>query len=145
VTESTGNVERTGLFDGTGARRVLFARLHRNADGFPEWFVLACAVKSAVRDEGGSGGGSGRHQSRRAEPFLKRWQDTMNHWASRNGGILRDHSVYRGCGLDLAPGWTPLGERVLVSPARPARPAALSVLGRLELPAGFYLGSRSTL
>jgi hypothetical protein len=137
VTRSTGDVELSALFDGRSAGRVLFARLHRNAGGFPEWFVLACAVKSAVRDEEGSDGVPTRHHGRRAEPFLKRWQGAMNHWASRNGGVLRDFSTYRGCGLDLAPGWTPIGERVLISPSPPARPA-LSVLRRLEFPTGVH-------
>jgi hypothetical protein len=46
--------------------------------------VFACAVKSALHEEGYPDSVRTCRQSRRAEPFLKRWQGAMNHWASYN-------------------------------------------------------------
>jgi hypothetical protein len=122
VTETRG-IDRFLLLEDRSTWRLLLAHLHRDACGGPEWFMFACAVKSVLHDGRYPDGMPSHHQSRRAEPFLRRWQSVMNHWASRNCDVLRDSLSCYSLESDLAPGWSPISDRVLVTPASPARPA----------------------
>ena len=135
-------VERYLLLEHRGARRVLFAQLHRDAEGDPEWFVFAYAVRGLLHGGGYSDSRRTHHQSRWAEPFLRRWQSGMNHWASRNCDVLKDSLFCRSRESDRVPGWRPISDRVLVTPASPARPA-LPVLRKLEPSPDLYRGSLS--
>jgi hypothetical protein len=134
VTE-TQSIDRAVLLKDRGTWRLLSAQLHRDAGGSPEWFVLACAVKSVLRDGVYPDGVRARHQSWRVEPFLRRWQGTMNGWASRNCDVLRASLACHSLKSDLAPGWNPISDRVLVAPASPARPALASLALRRHGPA----------
>jgi hypothetical protein len=144
VTEGE-DVEWSVLLKHRGAWRALFAQLHRDTEGNAEWFVVACAVGDVLHDGGYPDGGRTHHQSRRTEPFLKRWQGAMNHWASRNCDVLKKSLSCHSREADRAPGWRPISDRVLVTPASPARPAlSLPVLRKLEPSANLYRGSLST-
>jgi hypothetical protein len=138
------NIDRSVLFKDRSTWRLLSAQLHRDAGGNPEWFVFACAVKSALHDGGHQDGMRTRHQSRRAEPFLRRWKGAMNHWASCNCDVLKNSLFCHSRESDRAPGWRPISDRVLVTPASPARPA-LPVLRKLGLSPNLHWSSSSTL
>jgi len=145
VTETKG-VDRSVLLKDPSAWRLLLAQLHRDARGNPEWFVFAYAVKSALHDEGRPGSGRTYHQSRRVEPFLRGWRGAMNHWASYNSDVLKNSSSCYGRESDRVPGWRPMSDRVLVTPASPARPAlSLPVLRKLGLSPDLHWSSLSTL
>jgi hypothetical protein len=145
VTETEG-IDRSLLLKAPSTWRLLLARLHRDAGGNPEWFVLVCAVKSALHDEGRSDSVRTRYQSRRAEPFLKGWQGAMNHWASYNCDGLKRSLSRNSHGPDRSPDGRPVGDRVLVAPASPARPAlSLPVLRKLGLSPDLHWSSISTL
>ena len=135
--------ERSVLFEHRGAWRAHFAQLHRDTEGHPEWFVFAYAVGSGLRESGYTAGGQMHHQSRRAEPFLRRWHSVMNHWASRNCDALKNSLFCRSRVSARSPGWRPTVNRVLVTPASPARPTlSLPVLRKLEPSHDLYRGSR---
>jgi hypothetical protein len=141
VTEIEG-VDRSVLLNDPGTWRLLLAQLRRDAGGDSEWFVLACVVKSVLHDGGHPDGVRARHQSRRTEPFLRRWRGAMNHWASRNCDVLKDS--YRRRGSDLTPGWRSVGD--CVTPGSPARPElSLPVLRALTPPSDLRRGLLSTL
>lgn len=143
MTEIEG-IGRSVLLKDRSAWRLLLAQLHRDTGGSSEWFVFACAVKSSLHDGGYSDGVRTRHQSRRAEPFLRRWQGAMNHWASCNCDVLKNSLFCRSRESDRAPGWRPISDRVLVTPAPPARPA-LPVLRKLGPSPNIHRSSLSTL
>jgi hypothetical protein len=133
VTETKG-IDRSLLLKAPSTWRLLLTRLHRDAGGNPEWFVFACAVKSALHDEGHPDSVRTHHQSRRAEPFLRGWQGAMSHWASYNCDGLKKSLSCHSREPDRAPGRRPISDRVLVAPASPVRPALSSpVLRRLGL------------
>lgn len=145
MTETKG-VDRSVLFKDPSTWRLLLGQLHRDAGGNPEWFVFACAVKSASHDEGHSDSGRTCRQSRRDEPFLRGWQGAMNHWASYNCDVLKNSLSCHSRERDRVPGWRPISDRVLVTPASPARPAlSLPVLRKLGLSPDLHWGSLSTL
>jgi hypothetical protein len=130
VTHAQG-IDRSLLLEDRSSRRLLLTQLHQDTCG-SEWFVLACAVKSVLYDGRYLGSMRTRHQSLRAEPFLRRWQSAMNHWASRNCDVLRYSLSCHSRDSDLAPGWSPISEHVLATPASPARPTLpVPVLRRL--------------
>ncbi len=143
MTETEG-IDQSLLLKAPSTWRLLLARLHLDAGGNPEWFVFACAVKSALHDEGHPDSVRTRH--RRAEPFLRGWQGAMNHWASYNCDGLKKSLSYHSGEPDRAPGRRPISERVLVAPASPARPAlSLPVLRKLGLSPDLRWSSLSTL
>jgi hypothetical protein len=143
VTEIEGG-DRSVLLKDRSTWRLLLAQLHRDAGGKPEWFVLACVVKSVVHDGGYPDGVQTRHQSRRTEPFLRRWQGAMNHWASRNCDVLKDS--YQTRESDQTPGWRPISDCLLVTPRSPARPElSLPVLRTLKPSSDLRRGLLSTL
>ncbi len=145
MTETKG-VDRSVLPGDPGAWRLHLAHLHRDAGGNPEWFMFAWAVKSALPDGGYPDSSQTRHRSRRAEPFLRGWQGAMNHWASYNGEGLKKSLFCHSRGLDRVSGWRPTGDRVLVAPASPARPApSLPVLRRLGLSRDLHWSPLPTL
>jgi hypothetical protein len=145
VTETKG-IDRSLLLEAQSTWRLLLARLHRDAGGNPEWLVFACAVKSALHDDGRPDGVRARHRSRRAEPFLRGWQDTMNHWASYNCDGLKRSLSSHGRERDRAPGGRLKRDRVLIAPASPARPAlSLPVLRKLGLSPDLHWSPLSTL
>lgn len=144
MTEWEG-VERSVFLEHRGAWRALFAQLHRDTEGNPEWFVFAYAAGGGLREGGYTDGGRTHHQSRRAEPFLRRWQGAMNHWASRNCDVLKNSLSCHSREFDRAPGWRPISDRILVTPTSPARPAlSLPVLRKLEPSPNLYRASLST-
>jgi hypothetical protein len=143
VTEIEG-VGRSVLLKDRSTWRLLLAQLHRGSGGRSEWFVFACAVKSELHDGGNPDGVRTRHQSRRVEPFLRRWQGAMNHWASCNCDVLKNSLSFHSRGSDLAPGWRPISDRFLATPTSPARPA-LPVLPQLGLSPNLHRSSLSTL
>jgi hypothetical protein len=145
VTETEG-IDRSLLLEAPSTWRLLLARLHRDAEGNPESFVFACAVKSAPHDEGQPDSVRTRHRSRRAEPFLKGWQGAMNHWASYNCHGLKRSLTRNSHEPDRSPGVRPMVDLVLVAPASPARPAlSLPVLRKLGLSPDLHWSSLSTL
>jgi hypothetical protein len=87
VIESVGRC--VSLAD-SGAQRLRWTQLHRDDRGNPELFVLVYAVKTILHDGGLSDGARTLRHRRRTEPFLRRWQGAMTHWASRNGDALKD-------------------------------------------------------
>jgi hypothetical protein len=151
VTETKG-IDRYLLLKAPSTWRLLLTRLHRDAGGNPEWFVFACAVKSALHDEGHPDSVRTHHQSRRAEPFLRGWQGAMSHWASYNCDGLKKSLSCHSREPDRAPGRRPISDRVLVAPASPVRPAlSLPVLRRLGLspdlrwsPLSYHVGSTTS-
>ena len=145
MTETKG-IERSLLLKAPSSWRLLLARLHRDGGGNPEWFVFACAVKSTLHDVGHPDSVRTRRQSQRAEPFLRGWQGTMNHWASYNcDGLKRTLSCHSG-EPDRAPAGRPISDRVLVAPASPARPVlSLPVLQKLGLSSDLHWSSLSSL
>jgi hypothetical protein len=139
------DVERSVLFEHRGAWRALFAQLHRNTEGNPEWFVFLYAVRSLLHDGGHSDGRRTHHQGRRAEPFLRKWQSGMNHWASRNCHDLKNSLSYYSGESARSPGWRPMSDLVLVAPSAPSRPAlSWPVLRKLAPSPKLYRGSLST-
>jgi hypothetical protein len=145
VTETEG-IDRSVLLKAPSTWRLLLARLHRDAGGNPEWFVFACAVKSALHDEGHPDSVRTRHHSRRAEPFLRGWQGGMNHWALYNCHGLKRSLSRHSREPDPAAGGRPISDRVRVAPASPARPAlSLPVLRKLGLSPDLHWRSLSTL
>jgi hypothetical protein len=146
VTEAK-SIDRSLLLKAPSTWRLLLAQLHRDAGGNPEWFVLACAVKSAPHDEGHQDSVRTRRRSRRAEPFLRGWQGAMNNWASYNCDALkRSLSCHSSEPADLALRRRSMGDRVLVAPASPARPAlSLPVLRKLGLSPDLHWSSLSAL
>ncbi len=138
------SIGRSVLLKDRSTWRLLWAQLHRDAGGSPRSFVFACAVKSALHDGGYPDGVRTRHQNRRAEPFLRRWQGAMDHWASCNCDVLKNSLSRHSRESDRAPRWRPISGRVLVAPASPARPA-LPVLRKLGLSPNLHRSSLSTL
>jgi len=74
--------------------RLLLARLHPDAGGDQELFLLASALRAGNRrdrllDLGPAGGPSG------AEAFLCKWRSAMDSWASDNRDALRRHRTRR--------------------------------------------------
>lgn len=118
----TKSVDRSGIREDNGTWRLLCARLRRDDRGNPESFVLLYSVKSVMHEEGYSDGVRARHQSRRAEPFLRRWQGAMTNWASRNCKTLKGSLSGRSRTFDRAPALKSMRVCVLVTPGSPARP-----------------------
>jgi hypothetical protein len=85
-----GGSDRSAAFEDRRMWRLLLAQLHPDAGGDHELFAFACAVKEKVysgvpvREE------PVRLRGRRAEHFLRAWQDMMSCWASHNRDALRD-------------------------------------------------------
>jgi hypothetical protein len=143
VTETKG-IDQSLLLEAPSTWRLLLTRLHRDAGGNPEWFEIACAVKSALHDERHLESVRTRH--RRAEPFLRGWQGAMNHWASYNCDVLKKSLCGHVGEPDRALAGRPISDSVLVAPASPARPAlSLPVLRRLGLSPDLHWSSLSTL
>lgn len=70
--------------------RLLLARLHPDAGGDQELFLLASALRATVRrglpfEPGPAGDVSG------AETFLREWGDAMDSWAADNRDALRGY------------------------------------------------------
>ena len=135
---ATEGIGRSLLVMDGGMRRVLLGRLDRDTGGDSEWFVFACAVKSALREGEHPDAVRTRRRSPGAEPFLRRWQGTMTSWASRNCDVLKGP---QSCLSRRSDRRCPASNRVLIAPASPARPA-LPVLRRPEFSLHLH---RSTL
>jgi hypothetical protein len=74
--------------------RLLLARLHPDAGGDHELFAFACAIRDEMsgancseRNTGSDAAGSGEG---RATPFLRAWQEAMDHWSSSNRDALNN-------------------------------------------------------
>ena len=106
----------------SGAGRLLWSQVHRDDWGNPELFVLVYAVKSVLCHGEYPGSIRTRHQSKRSEPFLRRWQGAMNLWASRNCDILKDSLSCRANEFDRVSRVRPIRDHIPVIPASPARP-----------------------
>jgi hypothetical protein len=128
------DVEWSVFLKHRGAWRALFARPHRDTEDDPEWFVFVYVVGGTLHEGGYPDAGRTHHQSRKAEPFLRSWQGAMNHWASRNCDVVKNSLSCHGREAARAPGWRPISDRILVTPASPARPA-LSLPGLKEFEA----------
>ena len=120
VVESVGRC--VSLAD-SNAKRLCWTQLHRDDQGNPELFVLVYAVKSILHDGGLPDGARTGRQNRRTEPFLRRWQGAMTHWASRNGDVLKDSLSGREFGR--IPRLVFTSDCVPVTPAPPAPPGPL--------------------
>lgn len=117
-----GSVGRWSLADGD-TRRLHWTQLYRDDQGRPELFVLVYAVNGVLHDRGRT-----PRQCRRTEPFLRRWQGAMNHWASRNGDVLKDS--LSGCEFGRISGLLLTSERIPVTPAPPMPPETSSLVLR---------------
>ena len=108
----------------SGAQRLRWTQIHRDDRGNPELFVLVYAVKTILHDGGLSDGARTPRQRRRTEPFLRRWQGAMTHWASRNGDVLK--GSLSGREFARISRLVPTSDCVPVTPAAPAPPGSSS-------------------
>ena len=121
VIESVGRC--VSLAD-SGAQRLRWTQIHRDARGNPELFVLVYAVKTILHDGGLRDGARTPRQRRRTDPFLRRWQGAMTYWASRNRDTLKDSLSGREFGRTSMLVLT--SDCVPVTPAAPAPPGSSS-------------------
>jgi len=74
--------------------RLLLARLHPDAGGDQESFLLARALRDGLCKELRFDPVSTR-DGMDSEHFLRTWRNTMNFWATRNRDALRGSRVHR--------------------------------------------------
>ena len=87
--------EQLTLFEERRMWRLLLARLHPDTGGDHDLFAFACAVRDEVcgvvrlagnpEPDDGARGTEGS-----AAPFLRTWQDAMDHWSSTNRDTLKN-------------------------------------------------------
>ncbi len=85
---------RLASFEDRRMWRLLLARLHPDAGGDHDLFAFACAVRDEVSrgDHRAKATGSedkGQNTQSTA-PFLRTWQEAMDHWSSSNRDALNN-------------------------------------------------------
>jgi hypothetical protein len=88
------DADRLASSDDRRMWRLLLARLHPDAGGDHDLFAFACAIRDemsgancTVRNTGSDAAGSAEG---RATPFLRAWQEAMDHWSSSNRDALNN-------------------------------------------------------
>ena len=84
-----GDAGRLAFSEDSRMWRLLLARLHPDAGGDHDLFVFACAVREnrAARTTVSSDAGGAQ---RAAAPFLRTWQEAMDHWSTSNHDALKN-------------------------------------------------------
>lgn len=86
-----GFTERGLPFEDRRMWRKLLARLHPDAGGEQELFLLACALKDRACEDPRLRASRAAHDSSNATRFLGSWKGAMGSWASRNRSALQQH------------------------------------------------------
>jgi hypothetical protein len=83
------DAERLAPFEDLRMWRLLLARLHPDAGGDENLFSFACALRDEItggRDTRNTG--TDERTTNQTAPFLRTWQDAMDHWSSSNREAL---------------------------------------------------------
>jgi hypothetical protein len=88
------DAERLAPLEDRRMWRLLLARLHPDAGGDHDLFAFACAMRDEMsggaRAAENTGTDDGAHSmGGPATPFLRTWQDAMDHWSSANRDALK--------------------------------------------------------
>jgi len=87
--------EELAFFEDRRMWRLLLARLHPDAGGDPDLFAFACAVRDKMSSENRAARttvsrGTARSTQSAAAPFLRTWQEAMDHWSTSNHEVLKN-------------------------------------------------------
>jgi len=87
------STDRLASFEDRRMWRLLLARLHPDAGGDHDLFLLAHTLKQGACSHRGlettHAPGDKRQTKRSAKPFLRAWHDSMGGWASCNRDTLK--------------------------------------------------------
>lgn len=83
------DAERLASSDDRRMWRLLLARLHPDAGGDHDLFAFACAIRDEMSGANCTVRNTGSEEGR-ATPFLRAWQEAMNHWSSSNRDALNN-------------------------------------------------------